>query len=879
MPEHLTIYGLSGVGDASIIRGTVLRSPLPPAPAARLARPAFSPLRRPAPALPAAGDPALALEAGRRLGHHLGGYDLARPAPQEAAPPVPAPATPIQRNGDGEDDEPMELGEDEFDELKERGGKALTKVVTGHQPAPGGKIDNLLDVLHMMHGYHGMHEEHLDPVAFEEPTKVEKKEGGESEEEEEEEEEPRGEVVSKTVRPVTPSPYTHNTNLLFGNLAQSYIHGVGTYEPNQKGDGSSVSEYLGKLPKEIGKKDVLSLVSAPSFKSFSDQFAEKRPIKPLKEAPPEEEEEKNEETKRELTQTREEENRGIEKENTRSDEARTNLWSISQLLDLESARRRSGGVMNAVGILQDLGEKSPNVKDRLVSSNVLSHEGASGKSVDLSPGKLKRLDKSNDVMTALLSGESNPQLDKLRERMHSFVQTAPTLEGYKEAKQTWSAAAGIKEGKMKLGISKQLKEGKKDEKIQSLKDDPSFQELQGSFAELMRGYYGTGEKPNETKDLDTKKSVKALQGTDKRFLTWLINKAASGGHQTVLSEASQKHGLLPKEGEEEPKRRHEASEFLTMFGANKDPQTATKVQHVANLRRAYEMSKESEVFGKSRIHANNRGRHFRPGFGRYENLPEEVVEPIEQLHTSEIHGLGKEEGLKQSHQLIRSFIGASNKGQFTSTTKQVQDTVDDYEKKYNEKEEEIYKEYGVGKGQRLSETKRTKLMSKLGVKEMLGGVDDFRPRVKQHAKFSAIHPKKVRKSTKALGGLRDVYRTLETDRDYEGGAMNEIFRAEGFESKDKPLDPNALLNTYNIMSPQGVNTSQEIKSNQFKLAREKVKLKGPITQGLKSLNAKRKRTSGEESEKPNLEEEARRFDDTLESFYRKRLKGNEEENK
>ena len=842
----------------------MLRSSGPPAPAARLARPAFSPLRRPAPALPAAGDPALALDASRRLGHHLGGYDLARPAAQPAPPPVPAPATPIQRNGDGEDEEAMELEEDEFKELKERGGKALTKVVTGHQPAPGGKIDNLLDVLHMMHGYHGMHEEHLDPVAFEEPKKVEKKEGGENEEEEEEEEEPRGEVVSKTVRPVTPSPYTHNTNLLFGNLAQSYIHGVGTYEPNQKGDGSSVSEYLGKLPKEIGKKDVLSLVSAPSFKEFHEELAKKRPMK----GPPEEGEEEEEKEQR-------------EKENTRTDEARTNLWSISQLLDLESARRRSGGVMNAVGLIQDLGEESPDVKDRLVSSNVLSHEGASGKSVKLSTGKLQRLTKSNDVMTALLSGESNPQLDKLRERMHSFVQTAPTLEGYKEAKQTWSAAAGIKEGKMKLGISKQLKDEKKDETIRSLKEHPSFQELQGSFAELMRGYYGTAPKPNETKKLDTQESVKALQGTDKRFLTWLINKAASGGHQTVLSETSQEHGLLPKkEGEENRESRHEASEFLTMFGANQDPQTATKVQHVANLRRAYEMSKGSEVFGKSRIHANNRGRHFRPGFGRYENLPEEVVEPIEQLHTSELHGLGEEEGLKQSHQLIRDFIGASNKRQFTSTSKQVQDTVDDYEKKYNEKEEEIYKEYGVGKGARIGERKAPALMKKIGIKgKLLTTVDEFRPLVKEHAKFNPIHPKKVRKSTKALGGLRDVYRTLETDRDYEGGAMNEIFRAEGFEGKDKPLHPNALLNTYNIMSPQGVNTSQEIKSNQFKLAREKVKLKGPLTKGIKSINAKRKRTDPSVEESEQLEEEARRFDDTLENFYRKKLKGNEEENK
>ncbi len=857
-----------------MLRTSAPPSSAPPSPA-RPAKAGAEPYR---PATPAAS-----LDASHRLGHHLGslqpgGYDLARPSPPP--PPALAPGTPIQRNGDGSssesEDEPMEMEEDEWTELRQRGGKAMKKVVTQHQPQPGGKIDSLLDSLYMMHGYHGLHEEHNDPVVLPEPKKAE--EGKKAEEEEEEEEEP--EVIRKKVTPGTKSPYTHNTSMLFANLAQSYVHGVGTYEPNAKGDGSSVAEYLGDLPKEIGTKDVLSLVSAPSFQGFNQGFETKRPAQVADENAEEEEKER------------------VARKNAESDDARTNLWSISQLMDLESARRRSGGVMNAIGITQDLAEEEPDAKKRLVEKNVLSHEGASGKSVDPSPGKFKRLEKSNDVMTALLEGGSHPDLDRLRKRMSSFVQTAPKLDAYAKAKNAWYDKAEIDKKSMRLGVSKKLRddEDKKGEHVDALKADPSFQKLQASFGDFMRGYYDPAQKkPGKKKDLDTTESVETLRGEDWHFLTWMVNKAAAAGHQDVLSQASQPHGLV-QEADKDPEPRHEASEFVTMFGANEKPETASKLQHVANLRRAHEMSKESQVFGKSRLHANNRGRHFRPGFGRYENLSEEIVQSFEQLHSAELHGLGekwprtmeeeaeedpsvkddlkekKEKGRRRAHKRIGRFVDASSKDEFTSTSQDLEAEVKDYETRYKAKEEALYQEFGVGKGARLSAIKRTNLMEDLGITdELIEGVDAFRPRVKKHVGFRAIEPKEVRKSARALTGARDVYRGLETDRDHEAGAMNELIREEGVLGKDQPLDPNSLLNVFNIMSPQGVNTSAEIKSSQYETARRGVKLKGPFAKKVRQMATKRKQS---DFRAEDVEDDSRELDEGLENFYRKKLKGN-----
>jgi hypothetical protein len=702
----------------------------------------------------------------------------------------------------------------------------------------------------MLHGYRGMHEEHLDPV--EEAPEVK----GE-EEEEDDEDRP---VIRKTVTKKTPSPYTHNTGMHFANLAQSYVHGVGAYEPNKKADGSSVSEYLGDLPEEIEPKDVLSLVSAPSFKSFNKKFSAKVP-----------------------------------EDDKRADEARTNLWSTSQLLDLESARRRSGGVMNAVGITQDLATDDPDAKKRLVEKNVLSHKKASGKSIDPNPGKLQRLNKSNDVMTALLSGDSHPDLDRLRKRMHSFVETAPKHASFKKAKAAWQDAAEIQKGGMKRGVSQELED---DKHLGKLKAAPAFGELQGSFADFMRGYYDPEARNPKNKNLDTKKTTKALKGD--HFLTWMINKAASAGHQDVLDEASEPHRIEPgEENEEDPTSRHEASEFLTMFGANKDPKTATKLQHVANLRRAHEISKGSEVFGKYRIHANNRGRHFRPGFGRYENLSEEIVEPLEQVYQSKLHGLGDETpreledaakkkpavreklaakeqaGEEKAHEMIRSFVGASNKKQFRASSKKLKRKMKRYARRYKEKEQELYGKYGVQKKARLSVPKRAKLMKDLGIKdEMPDGIDAFRARVKSHAGFRAIEPSQARKSMRALTGLRDVYRTLETDRDPTAGAMNEILRKEGFAAKDKPLDPNALLNTFNIMSPQGVNNDSDIKSKQFTAVRRGVKLAGSISKRQQAIGKKRKKQDFKEED---IAEDSRKLDKKLRRVFRKRLKGNDGE--
>jgi hypothetical protein len=365
----------------------------------------------------------------------------------------------------------------------------------------------------------------------------------------------------------------------------------------------------------------------------------------------------------------------------------------------------------------------------------------------------------------------------------------------KEEKSKKRPRKQVKRQPMALHLSEKLT------KLGELQGADAYQTLVNEFIDFL-GYYYTASSPVDAKEpTDDAEEVAKLGWPELQdpFLLKLLNNAASEAHEYVLTIS---------ENMERPKEGHP---FLRGFEKNKEASRATTVQHVANLRRAYEIFKSSEILNNIRLHASNPSQHFVFGFGKYINMEHDILEALRLITGEEREQKGKLDEIAQK------IFATPNLAQFTAKRKELLDPLGEARYKQESK--------------KLSDTAQGRVISGLKTKKDATAEVEAEWKSSRNVTFAHLQPQ-TRKSLleNKLRSLYQVYSIIETVRDQQAGAINMLVHQEGFpKDKETPMNIDERLNTYNVMSPEGVNRDTALKTAQYTAISSDLAFAGPIT--------------------------------------------------
>jgi hypothetical protein len=591
-----------------------------------------------------------------------------------------------------------------------------------------------------------------------------------------------------------PSPYTHDTSIAFFNLAESHIDGVGEYDGES---GDSVRACINNIKRAgITDRQILQLLVTPAFTDFNKLFAEY--------------------------------SAAIEAEEVKG-KLKKQIWSIIQLWHLEAGRRESAGVMNAILAIRELDKDETDMSAArvIVDRNVMSHEGASGKSMDPSPGKQVRQKKMRQVITGLIEGKleasGNPYLVEVKRAILEFMKNirrakedqTPEDRGkygdvdadYAQADMKWQkdAIKGKHKDRMVLGIAKGMTDNVN---LAKLKSTQAYRQLAAAFANFMNAYYSgvKASKGPKAADEVVDTGIESLECEP--FMVWLIGKAASEGHQRVLD--------LSK-----PVSSKEKNEFLASAEANQAPGEASAVKYVSMLRESYGVFTQTPILEKMRINSNNPTKHFDTVFGEYEDLKEDIIDELYYLYGN------SQEARTTVESDIRTIMSSGNIRIFDLHLERIMAKKKAYDEWYEGRIAGIMRFARSNAGKRWYSSKFR------AIANGAGEIADILIKVNRLDKFS---PSNIHSAFVKLKALWRVYNIIEPVRDEEAGGVN--FFTSGFARKQsgEELSAEEVYHLLNILSPKQVNSDKEIKTQQYEQLLNYAAFGGEFTQRFVELN-------------------------------------------
>ncbi|WP_248926074.1 macro domain-containing protein [Paenibacillus hamazuiensis] len=591
------------------------------------------------------------------------------------------------------------------------------------------------------------------------------------------------------------SRYTRNSKLAFFNLGESILPG-GTYDDIR----ANLLAVFGELKKanQAGHL-LLRLVAAPSFAVFTDIVNDI----PETEVSAEERE-----------------------------QIRTVGWQMNQLWRLEAGRRLAGGAINTVLLEKALTRKDISVKEAveaLTVKNVMNFEGASGKSdgYQFLYGKQYKLVASQTIINELMIDASGHEVlvglrdsldvfyNKLRDKNKPVsamddetissggaepdeqVGSMSPVEIARELGGDWEKAATKtyeKKGARQFALEQRGDREEMDRHVsRRLADNPylnaifawpEFKAVERMFEKLMRVHYGMN--ASESKPMDLSETGQDKPKHAKRpikfneFETWLIDKAAAQGHLRVLEDE-----MLKDET------------FLEMFEANADPNKATAVKHVANLRKGLELTSDPyHPFYKLVIDSERASTIYDKDFGEYRDIASDVFHPIGHLFKT-----GKNL-LQEQVKALKVLKAAEEEGE-PVTVEQQKITNLAKNKKAGENSLAFMADLSFGEVESMKQ-----LLEHLADFEQLAdAVESISNRKASSLENDYYKPLAAyRSAIDRLGGLKRVYHIVETVRSFPMGILNMMV------NQATNLSPSDKFKNYNAMSDKGAATDEKLQN-------------------------------------------------------------------
>ena len=549
---------------------------------------------------------------------------------------------------------------------------------------------------------------------------------------------------------------------------------------------------------------------------------------------------------------------------------RAKMWRMVQVWLLEAARRRSAGVMNAVNARIALDSPTTTAQDVFGTQNVMSHEGASGKSQQNSKGKATRYSKEIQVVGRLLAYHGGDiLLLLLRDAMRRFLADSAQLDEYAESKAQWDEAAGARSRKNPTTLPLKLHETRGLAKI--LLSTPQ-RDLTRAFVDFVSQHY-SGEK------VDQESRPEHDAGTPSRAITWfdmwLINKAASAGHQRAL-DALDSSLDAPTSGEEDERSSTDGStsdgsvepdddegsdmeydldldtnEPVTIMTRGLRPpgpgHEVTSGRYVANLRTARTILGGQEMLNDLRMHSDQHSQHVDLWMDSYEAALS-IVSHLQVCFESP----------DEFAEWVRGVLLAT--------------TIPQLEKALARGDERIGA-YLIRRDQAAAQVDATVTNSPAEVRKRIRGRilrgESTEPLTKDERldltsrvlrKFlSADYPeltgpdlKTLQRARATLRGVWRVYRGIETVRDPGASGLNLLALAEGRGSGGGPLTIRDLVVTFNLMSPGGVAQDPSLSDVPLQEMAKAVQFRGPTSSRIRALLTTINGDDGEAAQRARL---------------------------
>ncbi|GAB4188349.1 MAG: hypothetical protein OHK0022_00190 [Roseiflexaceae bacterium] len=508
--------------------------------------------------------------------------------------------------------------------------------------------------------------------------------------------------------------------------------------------------------------------------------------------------------------------------------AKRTLWMMVQLWNLESARRLSGGVWNTINATLALGSKSPNVTTVFVQENVMSHQGASGKSVNPSPGKFTRYQKSLQILNKLLTTPTeNPALAVMKKQIAVFITAITKHSSFANARSAWRDL--LPSGKrLPLSMGQSLSDN---DDILALLESDEFNHLYATFTAFMQHHYDDEPQPRAIQD--------QTYGTiNDMFVLWLINQAASSGHDQALTMLFENEfHNQPEEDEEDEDDRFDGSYedrsggFASIFEDNNAPTEATTWLHVSNLRQAYSDLQDLELLQNIRIHSSRHSQHVDLFFNKY-------VTSIPQLALILSLFNNRAEGLRS----IQYIIQARSQSEFDERMQLITEPLRTYQA-YFQTQMQAFAEQATSKRKALQLQilqQSQDLVSKgiIGQTEVLNAGKNTIIKVlaaRDPVIATRPPPDVIKQAIKQLKGLWRVYSIIEVARNPGAGGINLLTLHEGTGSKGQPLELEELFVDLNLMSPPGIAQNPGLLEKQIAAAAKRVQFSGPVSSQIRNL--------------------------------------------
>ncbi|CAG7640669.1 hypothetical protein PAECIP111802_02672 [Paenibacillus allorhizosphaerae] len=628
-------------------------------------------------------------------------------------------------------------------------------------------------------------------------------------------------VVSLThfveMHEVEESPYTAMTGHAFFNLAQNI---VGSSEPYAK-----LKSLINKIRRAgASDKSLIELLLAKSYKEFSAQFdtiAQRAKFDTLNLSNSDKAKTKSEASMDDDVD--DEFELDLEQESPAQQVKRV-LWMMVQLWNLESARRLSGGVWNTINAVLALGSASPDILKVFGDENVMSHSGASGKSLDPSPGKYKRYQKSMSILNRLLTTPTNnPALQAAKDEIALYCHTMRQHANYANASKVWKKANSQK-NKMPLNLSERFAENKD---IHALLEHEASIRLRTLFNNFMRNQY-TGLPQARPRD---EQSYDAINDS---FLLWLINQAASDGHNSALDDlyknAQQSEELNELHLDEDSPYDYYQG-FAGLFADNRGTSGSTSWHHVSNLRQAYRELADLEIVKNMRIHSSRHSQHVDLFFKKYEtSIPE--LASILSLFSNHAEGL----------RVIQHILKSRDLSEFNKRLELVNQPLTEYQNYFNTTMAKLNTE--ATKNRKSLQWEISNNFEKLTESGVLGigeiqnanKATIMKYLVSQDISLSGMpEPDVIENAIKTLWGLWRVYAMIEVARNPGAGGLNLLTLHEGSGEGGRPLELEELFISMNLMSPPGIARNPDLMEVPLNNMSADVEFTGPFSHEARKL--------------------------------------------